>query len=147
MVLVSNWILQRIEVNVEYLDKLHKAVNTRQGTFWNSCVFYFIRSAKGKTNYLKKYKCQNKTKQNRQKKKLWHIFSKEQSEYSFLKKLMFSSETIVNPMDMKEAHNIMPWLFDFGMQCGHPLLALQRKLTHVSKLLNRENFIRHQENG
>lgn len=60
---------------------------------------------------------------------------------------MFSSETIVNPMDMKEANNLMPWLFDFGMQYGHPLLALQRKLAHVSTLLNKTNFMRHQENG
>lgn len=60
---------------------------------------------------------------------------------------MFSSETIVNPMDMKEANNLMPWLFDFGMQYGHPLVALQRKLTHVSTLLKKTNFMRHQENG
>lgn len=35
-------------------------------------------------------------------------------------------------MDMKEANDLMPQLFDFGMQYGHPLLALQHKLTHVS---------------
>lgn len=53
---------------------------------------------------------------------------------------MFPSETIVNPMDMKEANKLLPWLFDFGMQHGHPLLALQRKLTHVSNIFFNNNL-------
>lgn len=43
-------------------------------------------------------------------------------------------ETIDNPPDMKEANNRMPRLFDFGMQCGHPLLVQQYKLTYVSRV-------------
>lgn len=35
---------------------------------------------------------------------------------------------------MKEANNRMPKLFDFGMQCGHPLLVQQYKLTYVSRV-------------
>lgn len=37
---------------------------------------------------------------------------------------------------MNEASMLMPRLFDIGMHNGQPLLVLQNKLAHVSKMKN-----------
>ncbi|XP_044232976.1 dynein axonemal heavy chain 10 isoform X2 [Thunnus albacares] len=42
-----------------------------------------------------------------------------------------TKDTIVEPLDMNEANNLMPRLMEIGLQSGHPLLALQRRLAHI----------------
>lgn len=108
---------QKCEIQLVYLDELYAAVNNHIERFLNSCTFYFIRSTKGKMNMF------------------LHIFRHLIEELP--QRLLFVSciETIDNPPDLKEANNSMPKLFDFGMQCGHPLLVQQYKLSHVSKSL------------
>ncbi|XP_062273833.1 dynein axonemal heavy chain 10 [Scomber scombrus] len=54
----------------------------------------------------------------------------------FTKSRMFylirnTKETIVEPLDMNEANSLMPRLMEIGLQSGHPLLMLQRRLGHI----------------
>ncbi|XP_042277329.1 dynein axonemal heavy chain 10 isoform X2 [Thunnus maccoyii] len=42
-----------------------------------------------------------------------------------------TKDTIVEPLDMNEANNLMPRLMEIGLQSGHPLLVLQRRLAHI----------------
>ncbi|XP_036382121.1 dynein heavy chain 10, axonemal [Megalops cyprinoides] len=42
-----------------------------------------------------------------------------------------TKETIIEPLDMTEANNVMPKLLETGMLTGHPLLMLEEILNHV----------------
>ncbi|KAM8866758.1 dynein axonemal heavy chain 10 isoform 2-T2 [Synchiropus picturatus] len=42
-----------------------------------------------------------------------------------------TNETAVEPLDMMEAGSLMPRVLEFGLLSGHPLLMLQRNLSHV----------------
>ncbi|KAL6114194.1 dnah10 [Pungitius sinensis] len=64
-----------------------------------------------------------------------HVAVNEYPE-RFLKSTMFyfirnRKETVVEPLDMKEATKLLPRLFDIGMHHGPPLFVLQNKLANV----------------
>ncbi|XP_056113379.1 dynein axonemal heavy chain 10 [Rhinichthys klamathensis goyatoka] len=68
-------------------------------------------------------------------------------KYNFLYFLRNTKETIIEPVDMHEANNLMPKLIEFGMMNDNPLMMLRGLLNHVYVPLLSVNQLRITDGG
>jgi len=102
----------KTEVQIVYHLELHLDVNNIPKRFEKYNFLYFLRNTKGRGSTL-------------------NLCLPKIAYLTDISDVLFNPETIIEPVDMHEANNLMPKLIEFGMMNDNPLMMLRGLLNHV----------------